>query len=265
MRVRDATAADYDAFVALFAELQIDDPVPSREQFERDNVRVMIVAELEGTVAGYATSRGLTSTSGHVHNLAVASSERGRRVGSTLMREVAERFRARGFTEWHLNVKADNRDAIRLYEHLGLTRRYASCQVELAWANLAALPDDPEPTRVAPIGAEDLPAIEAAFPLVAGRMASSLQRADRVQRMLRDRSDRPVGVAAFSPTHPGAFPFTVARPTLVRRLCEQLAPHARPQDAFANYVVEDDLATVDTMLTAGAAIKLQLLHYAGPL
>jgi GNAT superfamily N-acetyltransferase len=265
MRVREASVADYDAFVALFAELAIDDPVPTPERFEADLVPHMIVCELAGTVAGYATFRPLQRTTGHVHNLAVASSARGRHVGSTLMREVAERFRAGGVTEWHLNVKADNHDAIRLYEHLGLTRRYASCQVELAWANVAALPDDPEPTRVAPIGAEDLAAIEAAFPLVAGRMASSLQRADRVLCMLRDPRDRPVGVAAFSPAHPGAYPFTVARPTLVRRLCAQLAPHARPQDAFANYVVEDDLATVDTMVAAGAAIKLQLLHYTGSL
>src|SRR4051812_2609009 len=212
MRVRDAITSDYAAFVALFAELEIDDPVPTIEYFETDLAPVMIVAELEGTVVGYATSRALAASSGHVHNLAVAGTARGRRVGSALMREVAARFRARGITEWHLNVKADNHAAIRLYEHLGLTRRYASSQIQLAWADVAALPEDPVPTRAAPVAAEDLPAIEAVFPLVAGRLASTIRRAERVLRVLRDPRDRPVGVAAFSPAHPGAFPFAVARP-----------------------------------------------------
>ncbi|MEO8550077.1 MAG: GNAT family N-acetyltransferase [Kofleriaceae bacterium] len=265
MWVREATITDYDAYVALFAELEIDDPVPTAEHFETDLLPHTIVCELAGEVAGYATFRPLLRTAGHLYNLAVASTARGKRVGSTLMRAVAERFRARGITEWHLNVKADNRDAIRLYEHLGLTSRYASRQLQLAWSAVSALPDDPEPTRAAEIVAEDLPEIEAAFPLVASRLASSLQRANRVLRVLRDPHDHPVGIAAFSPAHPGAFPFAVARPTLVRRLCEELAPHALPDDAFANYVIEDDLATVDAMIAVGAIVKLELLHYAGPL
>lgn len=265
MRVRQATVADYDAFVSLFAELKIEDPVPTSERFAADLVPQMIVCELEGAVAGYASFRPLQRTSGHVYNLAVASTARGRRVGSTLMRAVADRFRADGMTEWHLNVKADNGDAIRLYEHLGFVVQYAACQVELAWANVAALPDDPEPTSVAAIGEADLAPIEAAFPLVAARLASSMRRGDRVLRVLRTADGRPVGVAAFSPEQPGSFPFALARPTLARRLCEELAPHRRPSDAISNYVVEDDTALIDTLVAAGGEIKLQLLHYAGPL
>jgi len=67
-----------------------------------------------GTVlGGYDGRRGL------IYHLAVASSYRGRGVGSLLLNEIESRLRSKGCLKCYLMVTPDNQEAMRYYEKHG--------------------------------------------------------------------------------------------------------------------------------------------------
>ncbi|HSN26046.1 MAG TPA: GNAT family N-acetyltransferase, partial [Kofleriaceae bacterium] len=135
--IRPARADDYDAYVALFGELGVPDPVPTRERFAEAQVPVMSVAEDGGAIVGYVTWRPYGPVA-HVVQLAVDRGRRGQRIGEQLLEHVRGAARAAGCERWYLNVKRDNAPALRLYERVGLRFELEATAMKLAWAKVAA-------------------------------------------------------------------------------------------------------------------------------
>ena len=73
--------------------------------------------EFCGTIQGVRDHLGMAS----VQNLGMAAAHRNRRVGTALLLRALEGFFESGLTRVHLEVTAQNEEAIRLYRRLGFT------------------------------------------------------------------------------------------------------------------------------------------------
>lgn len=263
--IRPARPGDYPAYCALFKQLQIEDPVPSEDRFIGELASRILIADDGGEALGYVLFDRFAGD-GYIRNLAVIPAARGARLGERLMRAAAAELRARGATDaWHLNVKVDNTAAIRLYERLGFEVEHASVALRLAWDARVRLPVDPEQVDALPVAPEEDDEVERGVGVLSGWLARARMRDGTIIRALRDRTLAAVGLASFDPSFPGAYPFRVARPSLARPLLDALLPHARPGDDGLQLVIEDDPTLVDTLLAAGAEVRLRLLHYKGAL
>ena len=213
--IRSARPADYPAFVGLFGELQVPDPVPSVEEFTTNLSPAMLVAEADDSVVGYITWRHY-ATATAVANVVVKPAWRGRRIGELLLERVREQARAAGSSGWYLNVKADNASAIRLYERCGFTIRHESFALVMPWSAALALPVEEglQPRLLEP-GDDGI--VERTFGLDAGRVAALRARQGTVLIAV-DGAAGLVGFAAFSPGRPGVFPFRMLRPSVAGNL-----------------------------------------------
>jgi GNAT superfamily N-acetyltransferase len=262
--VRRATADDYATYRELFRELDIDDPIPSAERFARDLAPRILFYERDGRAIGYVAHHVL-ARDGYIGNLVVAPHARGARIGEALMHAAAADLRAWGASErWHLNVKAGNASAIRLYERVGMRPAYPSVALRLAWADAERMPIAAGVTA-SPVVPEDDGDLERALGVLDGQLPVIRGRPGRVLLQLRGTHGEPAGVACFDPAFPGAFPFAVARPALAGALLRAIRPHARPGDTQVNLVVEHHDELVGALIAAGAEVRLRLLHYIGPL
>ena len=248
--VRDAAPGDYDAYVALERELGIDDPPAAPEAWRADNMPRTVMYERAGRVVGYATYR-LLGEEAHLVHLAVAADARRSGVGRALMHAAAARMRAAGASAWFLNVKVGNVAAIRLYESLGMSEKYASTVVRVAWTDVARLALQAPDAVMAAVAAEDDAELERIFDLVAGRLAARRARG-RVILQLREHGAF-VGVASFAAHGPGAYPFRVTRAALAGVLLAAMQPHARPDEAWVQVIVENDVTVVSASSPRGAA------------
>lgn len=87
-----------------------DEPVGAFREATRGEI--VLVAELEGRIAGFA---GIFAPEAFVHHLYVDEAMRGRGVGAALLREVMKRLRRRVA----LKCRLDNEAALAFYRHLG--------------------------------------------------------------------------------------------------------------------------------------------------
>jgi GNAT superfamily N-acetyltransferase len=264
---RPATPGDYPHFVRFFAELGIPDPVPDAARWEEEMLPGTLFLDGGGVPVAYALVRVL-GEAGHVVNVVVDPAWRGKRVGGALMEAVAARLRSAGCVRWWLNVATNNEPAIRLYERSGLRRTYRSVAVSFPWDRVAALPREATPLTARIVDPAEDAALEAAFRPLAGRLAFTRTRPRYVIMRLVDPArpeDPRLGVAAFDPGFPGAYPFVVARPTLAAPLLEALRPHARPEDTFIRVTAEDDAALAGALVAAGASMTLEIDRMEGDL
>jgi len=82
---------------------------------------VFLVAAIGGKVVGYALAFHSRARA-EIHSIAVAPAERGRGVAAALLRRIVASLRRRGFRTVSLNVRLENKAAIRLYRKLGFHR-----------------------------------------------------------------------------------------------------------------------------------------------
>ena len=256
--IRGATAADYEAYAQLFRELGFGDPTPSYQRYASELTRSTLVADRGGSVSGYIDFYAL-SAAGHVRNVVVAPAVRNSGIGAELMRAAADRLRAGGITEWHLNVRQDNAAAIRLYEKMGMQIEHRSTVFRIPWALAETLPR--EPAIASAVSREDDDDLERALTMLSGRVAMR-RRGNSILIQLRDDSCAAVGFAALD-LGVGASPFRVARPALIGTLLDAIRPHVSAP--YVQIVVEDCPECRAVLVGAGAEVKLELLHYRGTL
>jgi len=261
VQIRDATLDDYDAFVPLFGQLGVDDPVATIDRFERELVPRMIVATLDDALVGYVLYEVLSDV-GYIRNLVSDQRHRRRGIATALMEELRRRFVAAGATSWCLNVKPDNVPAIALYQRFGLRTAYRSSILRLA---SDAPPVDPgADLELREVPPDDDEAVEAATGLLRGQLASARAKQTRTLLQLR-RGDAIVGVGIFLDTIPGAFPFRVTVPELGPPFLERLRALAPPGASFVQIGVEDDQPLRAALLARGATMHLEIEHMRGPL
>lgn len=95
----DATATDYEAFVGLFPELAVPDPLPSAERFAEVVAPQAIFARDGDAIVGYAWSRPRGERL-HVVHVITDPAHRRRGVGRALMFELLRRARVAGLRRW---------------------------------------------------------------------------------------------------------------------------------------------------------------------
>jgi hypothetical protein len=158
-------------------------------------------------------------------------------------------------------VKPDNTPAVRLYERSGMRVQAPAVAMKIAWAGVAQLEGETADVRVA--RTEDDAAIDAAFDLPPGQVA--LFRGQGRAILCAREGSEAVAYAAFDPAFPGAMPFRVKRPGLVRPLLDAMRARARPEHDYVRMTAEDGEAMVAALRQAGAEVVLEILRMAGPI
>jgi GNAT superfamily N-acetyltransferase len=258
MTIRPAGLGDYAAYVRLFGELAIPDPVPSAERFVTLAEQMRVACDDTGSVVGYVTWRPYGALA-HVVQIAVDRERRGQRIGERLLEHVRGEARAAGCTRWYLNVKRGNTPALRLYERCGFAFELESVVVKLAWARLPRIEVRDElamPT--------DDAAIAATFHLPVERIATFRARGSFRMVIVRDEASAIVGFAPFDPTFPGTPAFSAARPELAHAVLEAVRRHADPAFDFVRVTVEGDRPLVDAILALGAEPSFEILRLSAP-
>jgi len=271
LAVRAARAEDHAAFVRLFPELAVDDPILEKAEFVRKLVPETLVVEAgEGPdlawVVGYTYFQILKDVA-YVRHIVTAPEARRKGVARALLDAVAQKAREAGCTTWCLNVKPENTAARALYESVGLAPAHASKAVRLAWSLVPRHEvDSLRNTRIEArlVDTEDDARVEPAMNLAAGQLANARSGGGRVLLALYEGEDV-VGATVFDPTFPGAYPFRVARPELALVLLQALRPYALPQHDVVNVVSEGQPEVADALLAAGAVLKMDSVHMKGPL
>lgn len=259
LTIRPARAGDHAAYVRLFAELGVPDPVPGPQRFAEALVPQMRVAcSASDEVVGYVSWRPYGAVA-HVIQIAVDAQLRGRRIGEQLLMHVAGEARAAGCTRWYLNVKRDNHPAIRLYERCGLRFELESVLMKIVWTCVPALE-----VRAHLAEPGDDVAIAARFGMPVERIA--MFRARPAYRLVTVRDDAAViAFAAFDPSFPGAATFCAARPDLAASLLAAMRAHADPRFEFVRVTVEGNRALADAVLALGAERTFEILRLGAPL
>ena len=129
MTVRNATTADKELLLELFAEFRRElppRPYPTNlaeedwwsqvERHLRDGV--VLVAEADERAAGFAEAE-LQKGQVFVANLYVRPEARRRGIGTALLEHVAASARDRGLSHMELWVDSHNANAVRFYNELG--------------------------------------------------------------------------------------------------------------------------------------------------
>lgn len=255
IEIRPARTEDYAAYVRLFGELAIHDPVPGLERFASAIAPQMSIAS-DGDVVGYVTWRPYGEVA-HVVQIAVDPARRGRRIGEQLLEHVRGLARAAGCARWYLNVKRDNTPAIKLYERVGLAFELASVAMKIDWARVPEL--DVVQRLAAP---EEDAAIAARFALPVERIAMFRARSTTRMVTLRD-GDAIVGFAPFDVGFPGAATFCATAPALAAPLLAAMRAYA--EHDFVRLAVEGDRPLADAVLALGGELTFELLRLSGSL
>jgi len=265
--IRPAAIADYHHFVRLFAELGVDDPVPTESHWKAIQLPKIIFVEYDNTPVGYGFAEAFKGI-GYVRQVVVDPAYRRRRVGRRLMDALAERLRLAGCTTWRLNVKTDNVAAQRLYETIGLKVAYRSSVLRMYWSAVEMLPMIDRPLEAQTIHPADDAVLEAKFDLPPSQLGD--HRAREGQVLLRvgipnSPAGLALGLASFAPSFPGASPFRSADAAATRALLQAMRMNARSDDAEVNLVIENDDATEALLRSVGAIVRFQMFHYRGQL
>jgi ribosomal protein S18 acetylase RimI-like enzyme len=262
LTLRPGAPSDYEVVAALFEELATGDAFHDRARFASDLVPDLVLAERGGQVVGYLLVQTLART-GYVRHVVSSPAARRQGVGRALLEAARARFAAAGCETWCLNVKPGNVAARALYEALGMRERYASAALRFDWSLVERLPEPSSPVTTRRCEPRDDAAVEASFSLPARQLASTRALSGRVLVLAEDAG--PLGVACFDPAFPGAFPFRARDVAVARALLEACRPHKRPELAHMGVVVEDHPELVTALLDHGAELRLEILHYEGPL
>lgn len=257
--IRAARASDHAAYVRLFAELGVPDPLPSVASFATAIAPRMWIAEEGSEVVGYVTWRPYGDTA-HVVQLAVDRRLRGQRIGQRLLEHVRDVARAAGCARWYLNVKRDNASAQQLYQRVGLACELEALAMKIAWARV---PHTAVRHRLAE--PDEDAAIAARFGMPVERVRTFRARGTFQLVTLRDAANSIAGFAAFDPSYPGAATFCAAAAGLAGDLLAAMRPHADPAFDFVHVTVEGDRPLAEAVLALGAELDFEILRLGGPL
>jgi ribosomal protein S18 acetylase RimI-like enzyme len=256
--IRPAAPTDYEAYVRLYAALEVPDAPVNRDAWAELLVPRTVVADSSGEVVAYGYAR--RGASGlHVSQVVVAAAWRGQRLGEEVMRALGRRGRADGASRWSLNVKVENTSAQRLYERLGF--RIVSRASSLSVPRSAVTQLAGETAVVQPL--KDAALVETELGLPHGAIAASLAATPHsAARVCVNEAETAVAMATFSPDRGGSYFFRAAEQRWARPMLETLFGLAGERPAI-NVWIEDDDALAEMLLTAGATLNFSTLQMEG--
>lgn len=258
LSIRDATIDDHAAYVRLFPELGVDDPVASRERFGAEMAPRSLVLD-DGGIVGYALYDILDGL-GYIRHLITDPAARRRGVARALMAELRARFVAAGTREWHLNVKPGNVAAIALYEACGMRAQHLTHVMRVP--REVALPPPPEDFAIADLSMGREAELEARFHMLPGIVASSREKPGR-RPVVFTRGGETVGAGVWVAAVPGSFPFRLADPSLAGAVAARFRELV---DApWIQLSAEGDESLYETLNALGAYEYLAVTHMSGPL
>lgn len=250
------SAADYDDFVRLHAELEVEDPVPDRAAWVKELAPHALFLSRRGRNLAYAIAQSWGQEA-HLSQVAVDPAARRRGVGRALLLALAGRLAEQGCERIRLNVKVGNDPAIRLYACLGLEVHHRSAVLRLPWSTTERLPRAGFEVG-APDPAQDVE-LERRFDLIAGQIARWREQGDRL--FLVGAGE---GLARYV-AGLGSMPFRPAGLRMARALLEAMRPWAPPASTHLQVVVEGDDDLASGLRDAGGTLLFQVLHMRGPL
>lgn len=262
LHIRPATPDDYPAFVTLFPELRVDDPVPDVEEWTRDIATATWIAQSGEQVVGYCYCQELDGI-GYVRNLVTAGAARRQGIGTALMGAVRSRLIARSCKRWCLNVDPKNLPAVALYRRLGFVERYQSVALRFPWDLIDSIRLAPTVATVGLLSPNDDARVEGAMELAPGILGKNRNRG--YVNLVAEGAGGTLGVASFEPGFPGAFPFRSRRPDVALQMLRSAKQYALPQFSYMQVVIENDRALADLLIGAGATVRLEFVHYEGSL
>lgn len=118
--IRIANSGDIDAIAGL-EQICFKDPWSResvREEIEDNNLALYIVAEINGSVVGYAGIWWIVDE-GHITNVAVSPEYRGKHIGEAIIATMLEVAREEGINKFTLEVRVSNEPAKNLYSKFG--------------------------------------------------------------------------------------------------------------------------------------------------
>lgn len=161
VRVRRATAADLDALVELenaaFAVERIS-ARQMRRHLDSVSAEVFVATRARRLIGAAVVFFRRGSGVARLYSIAVAASERGQRIGETLLMAAEQAARKHGSAVMRLEVRVDNGVAQRLYERHGYHQigsrdgYYEDGQAALRYGKRLAIP----------AGARDAPSLNSA-------------------------------------------------------------------------------------------------------
>lgn len=259
MDIRPARPEDYEAFARLFVELGTADAPPSARGWVETMVPQTIVAEEDGTVAGYVFAQLLHDV-GYVRNVVVDPRYRRRGLGRRLLLHVRDRVRAAGHRHWCLNVRPDNIAALALYESLGMSPSHTAHTMQMPWTIIERLPSPPD-VEVAPLECSDESRIEQQFGMYGGILAHYRSRG--VHLVVARRDSVPTGVAGLRRERRRARPVCAVDLETMRALLVSLRMEFDANADTVQLVLEDAPSLVTELEKRGATRALEVLHFVG--
>ena len=252
--IRTGTPDDHPAFVRLFAELGVPDPVPTLPTFVDRFAATTMFACAGDTVVGFLRWRPYGDLA-HVINVVTDPAWRGQRIGQHMLEAARLEARTAGCSRWYLNVKQDNAAGLRLYERCGFVTACEAWSLSMTWAAAHALPGPRVETRLATV--EDDGPLGAALGVRPQRIEALRTRPGLVP--LVAMRDDIVGFAAFMPSLPGAAPFASREPRVAGPLLVACHAYARSEQVV-RLSVERDQALRDELVTGGATIDFAMFQ-----
>ncbi|MCC7012730.1 MAG: GNAT family N-acetyltransferase [Planctomycetes bacterium] len=259
VKVVPAESRHYGEFVRLFPELGVDDPIPDFALWYERMAPDSLFLEEHGMVLAYAWFYALDDE-GFVRHVIVDPTARGRGLGARLMHEIAQRLRQRGCSNWQLNVKPDNRPAVRLYRAYGMDTDYRTWVVRIARQSVAAFASPGSPAVELP--ANEDPHTEVEFDLPGG-LLTKLRSGPDIRVLGVRAGARLRGVARFDPLFPGAFPFLARDDDAARGLLEAMLACTPPDKPWVQLVLERDARLAQALLDGGAWLMFEIHHMTG--
>ena len=122
---REANAFDLPVFVSLDKELFPYSPWSAsqyKEEFSSPTRHFVVALDEQQSIIGYAGVFAPGAAEADILTVGVVPSHRGKGIAKALMALITDWANTQGSTAMMLEVKADNSDAIGLYESLGYTK-----------------------------------------------------------------------------------------------------------------------------------------------
>ena len=258
--LRPAGTSDYPHFERWFPMLGSGDRVPSEAHWQERIMPQTILAARDGEPVGYCYAEAFAED-GYIRHLVVDPAARGGGVGRALIEAMQQSMREAGCRRWRLNVKPDNVPAVSLYRAMGMAIQHECASMRFRWSLQDRFPSPSGTLAVVEPDAELLATLEGRFDLPRGQLvAAAAQPTTHLRAVV---ADRPVGMAAFDVSFPGAFPFHAESIDVAATLLHGLRPLAR--EPHMGVVVEGFEALEVALRDAGARVAFRFAHMRGPL